>query len=110
MSCRLSIFFLGLLSRLALLALLVGHFFLGHLLRLEHVAIFVFKVDIPICFILYEEAGDLGAVSLEDTALTNSLVILPVTVVDVSVGVVMLTRLVPRVVLKVTHIILAISE
>jgi len=108
--CRLSVFFLRLLRLLALLAFLVWGFFLSHLFRLEHVAIFVFKVDVSICFVLYEEAGDFCRVGLEDTALANSLVILPVTVVDVPVGVVMLARLVPRVVLEVSHIILTIGE
>lgn len=77
---------------------------------MEDVTVFVFKRNISVRLVLDEQAGNLGAIGLENAALTDSFVVRPVTVIDISVGVVMLARLVSHVVLKVSDIVFTVRE
>jgi hypothetical protein len=73
------------LSSLLFVKVLLG------LVRAELVTVFVFHINIAIGFVFDEHALDLSAIKLSDFVEANSLIILPVTVVDVSIEVVVLS-------------------
>ena len=77
---------------------------------LEHVSVFVFKLDLSISLVLNEHSIKFGSIILENSPSTNSLVALPFAIIIVTVLVVMYSLAVSTVVLEVSFVIFTIAE
>lgn len=76
----------------------------------EIIAILIFHVNVAVGFVFDEHTLDFGAINLGDAVEADSLIVLPVTVVNVSTEVVVLAGRVSLVVLHVAFIELSIGE
>jgi hypothetical protein len=80
------------------------------LVRAELVTVLVFHIHISISFVFDEHALNLCPIILSDFVESNSLIVLPIAIVDVSVEIVVLTIRVAHVVLHVTFIELSVGK
>ena len=77
---------------------------------LEHVSVFVFKLNLSVSLVLNEHSIKFGSIILENSASANSLIAIPFTIIIVSVLVVMYSLAVSTVVLEVSFVIFTIAE
>jgi len=93
-----------------LLLLRLGRVFGVFVLTLEKVAVLVLELNVAFCLILCEETAHFASVESEDPAAAHSAIILPLSLVEITIGVVVNARAVTHVVLHVAFVEFAIRH
>lgn len=98
---------------------MVGHSCLGtpplhslglFILGLKHVPFFIFKLNIPVRFVLYEHSVDLASIRQNNARSANASSVCPFAFVVVLIVVVVISGTIPKIIFKCAFIILAVGE